>query len=658
MSAIVGIYNLEGLAVERAVIEQMVTTLAHRGPDGAGVWNEGCVGLGHRMLWTTPESLHETLPLLDKAREVAITADARIDNRDELLEALNIRSELQGEVTDSQLILAAYIKWGEDCPQHLLGDFSFVIWDGHKQQLFCARDHFGVKPFYYYYEPGKFFAFATEIKALLCLPQVPRRLNEVRVADHLLPYAVLNDRMMTFYEDIMRLPAANVMTIEQSRQHLRPYWALDPERELPVESNEEYAQQCREIFTEAVRCRMRRAFPISSMLSGGLDSSSITCVARNLLKNEEKQDSNLITLSAVFDKIKQCDESPYIDEVLALGQLEPHYLHADHVSSLTDLERVFWHQDETIAAGNMFVSWCLYQQAQQQGARVVLEGFDGDTTISHGYGYMNELAHKGRWLTLAVEVREYTKIAGFKEPWTSAYWLWVKAYGLGPMMERPPFKQARQWIKKLRGQKDPQPTAVAKQANLNDGINYAGWDSTLNPEFARRISGRAKSQAKLPTSTTRQEHYNRLTAPSIQGALELLDRVGGAFGVEPRFPFCDKRLAEFCLALPAEQKRRHGWSRLVMRRAMDGILPHKVCWRGDKSDLGPSFAHRLLELERDRMEDVIIKGTGGIEKYLDISALRKSYHRFLAGEASEDEVLTIWRGMTLAVWLQHTGLAS
>src|SRR4028118_115937 len=183
MSAIVGLYNLDGRSIERSAVEQMVAALAHRGPDGAGVWSEGAVGLGHCMLWTTPESLHEKLPLVDKSRDLTITADARIDNREELMEQLGITAEAHGEVSDSQLVLAAYGKWGEDCPQHLLGDFAFVIWDGAKQQLFCARDHFGVKPFYYHYAADKRFAFATEIKALLGLPEVPRQLNEVRVAE-------------------------------------------------------------------------------------------------------------------------------------------------------------------------------------------------------------------------------------------------------------------------------------------------------------------------------------------------------------------------------------------------------------------------------------------------------------------------------------------
>ena len=167
MSGIIGIHYLDGRPVDRENLTKMVDILAHRGPDGADIWVDGCVGLGHRMLWTTPESLIEKLPLENQRGDLVITADARIDNRDELIAALQINNRPSDKVVDSELILAAYEKWGEDCPEHLLGDFAFAIWDERRELLFCARDHFGVKPFYYYFANNT-FAFGSEIKALLC----------------------------------------------------------------------------------------------------------------------------------------------------------------------------------------------------------------------------------------------------------------------------------------------------------------------------------------------------------------------------------------------------------------------------------------------------------------------------------------------------------
>jgi asparagine synthase (glutamine-hydrolysing) len=204
MSGIAGIYFLDGRSVDNVDLERMVARLAHRGPDGKGVWSEGCVGMGLGMLWTTPESLHEKLPLMNQRGDLVITADARIDNRAELIAKLNLTDSPPGDITDSELILASYERWGERCTDKLLGDFSFAIWDGREHALFCARDHFGVKPFYYYYLSERIFAFASEIKALLCLKEVPRQLNEVRVADYLV--SMFDDKAITFYQDILRLP--------------------------------------------------------------------------------------------------------------------------------------------------------------------------------------------------------------------------------------------------------------------------------------------------------------------------------------------------------------------------------------------------------------------------------------------------------------------
>ena len=179
MSAVVGIFYLDERPVAASELNEMLESLAHRGPDGSGAWREGATGLGHRMLWTTPESLHERLPLADQTGKLAITADARIDNRQELIHLLGVADRPAEPISDSQLILAAYEKWGEQCVERLLGDFAFAIWDGRRQSLFCARDPLGVKHFYYYYSPGRAFVFASELKALLRLPFVPRRLNEL-----------------------------------------------------------------------------------------------------------------------------------------------------------------------------------------------------------------------------------------------------------------------------------------------------------------------------------------------------------------------------------------------------------------------------------------------------------------------------------------------
>ena len=149
MSGIGGIYQVDSRAVNREDLECLAEALAHRGPDGSGLWHQGPVGLVQRLLWTTPESCQEKLPLVSRTEDLVLTADARLDNRQELIGVLGLDHRPSGEITDSELILAAYERWGEECPQHLVGDFAWVLWDGRHQTLFAAWDHFGAKPFYH-----------------------------------------------------------------------------------------------------------------------------------------------------------------------------------------------------------------------------------------------------------------------------------------------------------------------------------------------------------------------------------------------------------------------------------------------------------------------------------------------------------------------------
>ena len=225
--------------------------------------------------------LLDSMPKSDRLGNV-ITGDLRLDNRRELISSLDFDIKDQDQITDSELALAAYQRWGRSCTAQLLGDFAFAIWDRRSQRLFCARDHYGVKQLYYYCS-DRVFVFATEIKALLCLPTVPRRLNETKVADYLL--SLCADREITFYQGIYRLPAAHYLLVSPEQQQLQQYWHFDPAKNITLSSDQEYAEAFKELFTEAVNCRLRSAFPVGTLLSGGLDSSSITCVARNLLES-------------------------------------------------------------------------------------------------------------------------------------------------------------------------------------------------------------------------------------------------------------------------------------------------------------------------------------------------------------------------------------
>ncbi len=214
MSGIAALYNLDGRPVEPALLRRMTDVIAHRGPDGAGVLTDGAVGLGHRMLRTTPESLGERQPLTDETGEFAITFDGRIDNRDELLAGLRAAGARLEAGTDAELVLRAYQAWGEDSPRRLLGDFAFVIWDKRQRRLFCARDQLGVKPFYYQRDE-RTFRCGSELHQLLQDPAVKREPNEGMVGEYLA--TVVTTLEETLYRGVFRLPPGHLLVAEPAR---------------------------------------------------------------------------------------------------------------------------------------------------------------------------------------------------------------------------------------------------------------------------------------------------------------------------------------------------------------------------------------------------------------------------------------------------------
>jgi asparagine synthase (glutamine-hydrolysing) len=643
MSAIFGIYYLDGQPVLPPVMDRMAQVLAHRGPDGSHVWCARSVGLGHRMLRTTPESLNESLPYLETDGRLVITADARLDNRDELLSQLQSTDANQ---TNSELILAAYRRWGKDCAEYLLGDFAFAIWDQQLQQLFCARDHFGVKPFYYFHS-DRVFVFASEMKALFTVPEVPCVLNEVRVGDHLADVFV--DGETTFYRNVLRLLPAHTMSVAREGVQTRRYWALDPNRELKLRSDEEYAERFRELFTEAVRSRLRSCAPVGSMLSGGLDSSSITCTARELLK---ETGGRLPTFSTIFDRVPRCDERDYINAVLELDGLDPHFIRGDQTGPFQNINRIHWHEDQAFYAPNLAMVWSIYRTVSENGVRVLLDGHDGDSVVSHGYKYLDELAIAGRWWTFMRETRGLARHYGDSALTLSC--VYGRHYGLNPIIARhPSLKMARRIWRRLTRFTSSQ---VTKEEKTTD------WQKLMHPDFAARTNMPERYKASRKTlfysaRTEREAHYRTLSQPLQEFALEVHDSAAGAFSIEKRYPFWDRRLVEFCLALPPEQKLRKGWTRMVMRRAMENILPKKVQWRGGKTDFTPSLYYGLVSLEREVLDRIILLDSSILENYVNVTTLREAYGRILEGESSSSstDLFSVWKCASLALWLQHAG---
>ncbi|HET6567727.1 MAG TPA: lasso peptide isopeptide bond-forming cyclase, partial [Rhodothermales bacterium] len=634
----------------------------------------GPVGFGHCMLHTTAESLGEKLPCTDATGRFTITADARIDNREELLSLLRV-SRPAGSVSDSALILLAYERWGEACVEHLLGDFAFAIWDAQERRLFCARDHFGIRPFYYHHRAGRHFTFATEIKALLTQEGVPERLNEVRLADYLV--GMREDAEITIYEEIWRLPPGHTLVVDGRGVEKRRYYEVRPAGDVgEAWTDEAYAERFRELFEEAVRCRLRSAFPVGSELSGGLDSSYVTCVARDVLAGEGR--GPLHTISLVFDEVKECDERVYIEEVVKQGGVVPHYAAGDAIGPLTAAEEIYETLDDGLVGNNFQLGWQMLRLAGRSGIRVLLDGIDGDYTVSHGALYFHELAASGRWgefARMAHEAAARHKNADHKHPLDlilSSPDANFKAFGIDVLegyadrsqvisfmratvqVEKhlgiPKLKLFRRYwrrlvapqvlLEKRRAVRRPKPSGVPVWMNtaFSDRIG-----------LQHRIEEMRASRGRAPL-TVRGNQRHILNRPGLVLSYEISSHMAAMSGLESRHPFMDKRLIEFCLALPGRQSLYGGWTRMVMRRAMQqGGVPDRIVWRAGKADLSPNFRHVLLGLDGDKLRFRLCN-LGVLQEYISPAYFSEQWSRRQA--LSIKSLSDAASAATLSLWMQ------
>src|SRR5258708_5792943 len=262
----------------------MLDARAHRGPYGIGRFYQGQAALGHAMLRVTPESFAEVQPLCDETGAMHISFDGRIDNRRELRDLIEAAGAQVRSDTDPELVLKAYQSMGEDCVRKLLGDFAFAIWDSKQRRMFCARDHSGIRPFYYYCD-GKTFLAASELQQILHHPGISLEPNEGLVGEYLAGRMITREE--TLYRGVMRLAPAHMMIVTERGPRISRYYNLDPSRAIMYRTDDQYAAHFLEIFKDAIRCRMRAHNGVASELSGGLDSSSIVCAAQSMIRAGE-----------------------------------------------------------------------------------------------------------------------------------------------------------------------------------------------------------------------------------------------------------------------------------------------------------------------------------------------------------------------------------
>lgn len=638
MSGIGGIVRLDGGLVEHEQLVTMIGPLQARGPDNRGAWQKQAVGLIHTMMYTSRESLSEHQPLVDSVGNCVLVADCRIDNRAELIHLLDCNlsaSNLSVECGDSELILAAYLKWGKACVEKLIGDFTFCIWNQQTRRLFCARDHMGVKPFYYCYLPNKAFIFGSNIATLLASGLVPRRMNKLWVGSFLMAFRDI-DETNTFLCDIKRLPAAHTLTMQEDGLSIERYWEIDVAYELSSRPPEEYVAEYRSLFEEAIRCRMRSVYPVGSMLSGGVDSTSIAHVASGMV-HEAKQET-LHTYSAISQSDPACRDTYNIRLMQQnLRHVTLHEIGADDLHAfrpefhclLGTTNNLFDYVFTHVLLG-------MFCTAKQSSVRVLLDGVDGDMVASYNSYYLTHLMKSGSWLSA---VREARGLVTFHEQSRSVgKTLLSHAYAA--------YSPDRVLIHKLENRR-----RSAYQTHLRHSI--------IRPEFAEEIQleefyWQDNWMSRIPGPSPRAQASKLLFAPVRKMELEQYDALASMQGIEPRHPLYDKRLVEFCMALPWHQKRYEGWSKIIMRRAMANELPSEVIWSRHCPHLMSEFYRGWFNTNQGYFESRLASGLDEIAPFVRVDMVRESFRRYVNG-GTEEDFHNVVSTLVFAAWFQRNG---
>ncbi len=659
MCGITGFWHLDpNRAVDPELITCMTATIRHRGPDDEGYLfvqtatgrceeRRGAETRAHQPLDDVHQALTDPYNFAFGFRRLSIldlspaghqpmgSADGAlwIVFNGEIYNYLELRAELAAKGytfrsgTDTEVILAAYAEWGAACVERFNGMWSFALWDARQRQLFCARDRFGIKPFYYFWD-GQTFAFASELKALLTLPGLPRRSNDALIFDYLTS-GLIEHTDETFFAGLTQLPPAHTLTVEAGQITPRRYWDLDPERQIDLPDDAAYAEQFYALFEDAVRLHLRSDVAVGTCLSGGLDSSTIVCVANRLLFSDHVVSPELVgarqkTFSSCFDD-RRFDERQYVETVLAVTGAEANYVFPTGSQLLADLQRLVWHQDEPFGSTSIFAQWCVMESVKQRGVKVLLDGQGADELLSgyHGYFhyYWGTLARQGRWPRLWEELNAYHRI--FRAP-------------LAGLLMQVTWPYAPNWAIRL-GRR------VLKRKS-------AGSSTGINPDFARRFSGRDHRPPQRGPSPYWGYLYDAFTRTSLPGLLRYEDRNSMAHSIEARVPFLDYRLVEYVFALPDDQKIRRALTKYVMRNALQGVLPEPVRTRTDKMGFVTPETVWLNGELRGLINDLIHSQSFQQRGYFDVPAIERALAQNAAGQ--RDLTFVAWRWVNLELWFR------
>ncbi len=607
MSGICGIIRFDDENVKKEDIKKMIDSMSNCGNDKIDLYVKGNMGFGHTMLWTTAESLHESQPLQNDDNTVILTADARIDNREELINILNLEQKQLSIITDSDLILFAYEKWGEKCVDRLIGYFAFAIWYTKIEKIFIYRDRLGIRNCFYY-QTDSFLIFASDISAILTFSEYSPKPNIDAMKSLLYDYTV--GIGSTMYENIKSLPPGYFMCSYKMNSIVKQYWY--PEKIIVNKSLSigKASQKFLKLFEDAVHCRLRSAYPVACQLSGGLDSSSVVSIA---LKEKDMQD---IHVFAQHYGNYTCDESKYIKSVIKKLSITYKYNRIDKLDyknkytlDLSYSVNPHW------PMYNTFTNFLpMYEEMKQKGIRVVLTGQGGDHIVTGNTTMLVDFFQSFQWIKFMQQVK-YTKSS----------WGAIKKYIILPLLSTHQKENLKKMICYFR-----------KEKTNNTLDHYPFKDVNYD-----NLKDNGKAFYEDLYDVTGAIHTTWCDSNSFQQM--------GKYNLEVRHPFFDSRLVEFALSLPPEYKFSKNIIKVVLRESMKDILPEEVRIRNSKAEFSEVILDQINAIDLEVIvNDSYLENLNIISKE-EILKIMNDFKKMK--KIDPNKVSKLWKMINLEYWL-------
>jgi asparagine synthase (glutamine-hydrolysing) len=563
MCGIAGIITQTNEPVQPSLVKKMTDALAHRGPNGEGCWVSpgGRAGLGHRRLSVIDLSAAAAQPMRYPAgggtREKQIVHNGEIYNYIELRAVLAQKGYRFATASDTEVILAAYDCYKEDCLRYLDGMFAFAIWDEAAQTLFAARDRFGEKPFYYHYHNGGLY-FASEMKALWAAGIAKETDNEL-----LLHYLALGHNQLplqperSFYKNIFSLPPGHYLqwNLHEAAPAVVPYYDLDKQHQQP-DFEVDVLEVFKQLLQQSVKTRLRSDVPVGTSLSGGLDSSAIAAFCR--VASTRQYTHHCFT--AVFPGYEK-DESAYAAQAAAALQLQQHTVTPTGEELVNDLDRLLYHHEQPVLSASVYAQYRVFRLAKEKGVTVLLDGQGADELLGGYHRYIHWFLQDLYKHDRPRFNKEIADLRGNGVPFT---------WGLGNTLATLLPQQAAQRLEKRE-------------------IKTIRRGGLLHTDFVNAYFKRSAVHKPNVLQLNDMLYFNTRQM-GLEELLRYADRNSMAHGLEVRLPFLNHRLAEFIFSLPPHYKIRGGFTKWILRQAVNMLLPTDITWRTNKIGFEPPQA--------------------------------------------------------------------